>query len=242
MPASSTPIACSKSAALTRALNSIPHGYDRYTSGVVAREKIPALVKKLHERHAIGATPAQRIRRKKLGRANAVLVLYCPGDAVAGEDLGVSTGAWDGNLSGDKPGAQVGAFPAASKVHWLMLFTSGELGAHEQLRSVFAKPRLVWLGYELTRYAHSSRTRCTWRRPEETMRDLFAALEEHLSRRRWSDVEALLKSAARQPGFHGVRAQTWRLGQFARRFGYERELPELFYIRKVSQGERIPCS
>lgn len=74
------------------------------------------------------------------------------------------------------------------------------------------------------------------------MRDLFAALEEHLSRRRWSDVEALLKSAARQPGFHGVRAQTWRLGQFARRFGYERELPELFYIRKVSQGERIPCS
>lgn len=237
MPTATTPIARSKSAALARALNSIPHGYDRYTSGVVAQEKIAALVRKLHERHAIAASPAQRIRRKKLGQANAVLALYCPTGASDGHDTGASASTSASDLTGDKRGA----FEAPSKAHWLMLFTSGELGAHEELRSVFDKPRLVWLGYELTRYPYNGRTRCTWKRPEEAMRDIFALLEDRLKRRRWSDVEALLNSAARHPGFHGVRGQSWRLGVSARKGGYMGELPHLHYIRKVAQGDRVPC-
>lgn len=113
MPAM-TPIARSKTAALTRVVDSIPKGYHRYTCGVVRPEKAEQLARKLHQRHAIGATAAQRITRKKHGKANTLLVMYWP------------------------EGAQL--------VAWLMLFTDGNLDAHEQLHEITGKPRLVWLG------------------------------------------------------------------------------------------------
>jgi len=237
MPSPTTPIARSKTAALSRILNSVPHGYDRYTCGVIAPEKIPALVKKLHRLHAIAATPAQRIRRKKLGQANALLVLYCPDRSHAGNGMDAEAGAY----GGDSPGAHTSTFQVREKAQWLMLFTAGDLGAHEELRSVLDKPRLGWLGYELTRYAHNGRTRWTWKRPDEAMREIYGQLEDRLKRRRWGDIQVLLQNAARQPGFHGVRGQSWRLGEFARRSGYRGELPVLYYIRKVEQGERILC-
>lgn len=77
----STPIAHNKTAALSRVLDSIPKGYCRWTGGKVKPEKAIALAQKLHQRYGIGATPAQRLTRKKRGIANAVLVLYWPPDA-----------------------------------------------------------------------------------------------------------------------------------------------------------------
>jgi hypothetical protein len=64
-------------------------------------------------------------------------------------------------------------------------------------------------------------------------------LDELLKKRHWGAVNGLLSRAAAQPGSHGVRGQSWRLCQEARRRGYPDELPLLFYMSKVAHGERI---
>lgn len=76
-----TPIARNKTAALSRILDVIPRGYVRYTAGVVPAEKLLALANKFHRLYAIGATPAQRLNRKRDGVGNALLVIYWPPDA-----------------------------------------------------------------------------------------------------------------------------------------------------------------
>lgn len=129
--------------------------------------------------------------------------------------------------------------PDATKADWLMLFTAGELNANEKLCDVDERPRLSWLGYELSRHTSAGPARWTWRRPSDEMRDLHALLDEHLKRRTMNSVQELLERAARQPGFHGVREQTWRLCEEARRHGYQRELPPLYYLQKINHGERI---
>lgn len=208
MPAS-TPISRSKTAALARVIDSTPKGYHRFTSGTVKPEKALALAGKLHERHCIGATPAQRITRKKHGQANALLVMYWP----------------DG----------------AELVHWLMLFTSGELDSHEQLRDVTHKPRLEWLGYELVRHPTRGATSWTWRRPKGEMSEHYAMLAELLNKRQagQAGLADFLQRLANQPGFHGVREQTWSLFEEARRRGYSADMPHIFYQQKVSHGDRL---
>lgn len=73
-----TPIASSKTAALSRILDVIPRGYVRYTAGTVSAAKTLALANKFHRLYGIGATPAQRLTRKRNGLANALMVIYWP--------------------------------------------------------------------------------------------------------------------------------------------------------------------
>ena len=201
----STPIARSKTAALSRILDSIPKGYFRYTFGEVKTEHAERLVRKLHERHSIAATPAQRITRKKHGKANALLVMYWP------------------------EGTKV--------VHWLMLFTDGELDSPESLNEVTAKPRLEWLDYELVRHPNRGSTSWTWRRCKAEMAEHYAMLKEHLNKHHFGVVAEHLLRIANQPGFHGVREQSWALCQYARQHGYGGDLPHLFYVQKVRHGD-----
>ena len=162
-----TPLSRTHAAALSRVLDAIPRGYVRYTSGVVASAKLPALVSKFHRVHAVAATPAQRMTRKKQGKANAILALYQSKDA--------------------------------EMVLWLLLFTPGELGAHEVLKHVADKPRLSWLGYELSRHNYKESTRWTWRRPREAMQELYAALDAQLKQHHWRAVEQTLQKTPATP-------------------------------------------
>jgi hypothetical protein len=77
----STPVARSKTAALTRISDSIHKGYCRWTAGRVKTTKAEALARKFHERYGIGCSPGQRITRKAKGVANALLVMYWPPEA-----------------------------------------------------------------------------------------------------------------------------------------------------------------
>jgi hypothetical protein len=202
-----TPISRSKTAAMSRIIDSICKGYRLYCCGTVAADKAERLARKLHERHAIGATPAQRLMRKKRGKANALLVMYWP--------LG------------------------AAQVEWLMLFTIGQLDSQEHLCDATEKHRLGWLGYELVRYPIRGAASWTWRRPKIEMADHYALLDASLAKRHHDAVEFHLSRIANQPGFHGVREQSWALCQHARQHGYQGELPHLFYVQKISHGERL---
>ncbi|MEJ2794633.1 hypothetical protein WAE56_14575 [Iodobacter sp. LRB] len=206
MPAS-TPIASTKSAALSRVIDSIPKGYHKYTAGTVAPEKAERMIRRLHQRHAIGATPAQRITRKQHKRANAILCTYSPA--------------------------------ASGVVHWLMLFTEGELDSAELLRDVTDKSRLNWLGYELVRHPTRGATSWTWRRPKTEMAEHYTLLRDSLGKHHYGVVADHLQRIANQPGFHGVREQSWLLCQFARKYGYAGELPYLFYLQKIGHGDKL---
>jgi len=208
MPAS-TPIATSKTAALSRVLDGVSRGYTRYISGLTTADKAVVLANKFHKLYGIGCTPAQRLTRKTHGLANVLLVMYWP--------------------------------EGAAQVHWLLLVApgSGPIEEREKLLEVTGKPRLAWLGYELTRYGARGITRWTWRRPKAEMADWYALLGERLKRHDTGALLEILAAIANQPGFHGVREQSWTLCQFAVQQGYREELPFLYYVHKVSHGERL---
>jgi len=211
IPISPTPVA-----SLTRILDNIPKGYRRYTSGTIKANKIDALVDKFSRRHSIHISPTQRFNRKKKGRANALLTVYLP---PLKEDASVIT--------------------VSDAVPWLLQFTSGELDSHEVLADVTTKPRLQWLGYELVQHTFRGKTSWTWRRSKEEEEGLFGLLIEKCDRQQWREVERLLQSAASQPGFHGIREQTYRLCQAAQRRGYEDPIPHLYYMQKIKHGEPV---
>lgn len=66
------------------------------------------------------------------------------------------------------------------------------------------------------------------------MTQLYAELGEDLARRRYGMVEQALRRTANQPGFHGVRAQSYALVEYARARGYAGEVPRLY---AQSRGE-----
>lgn len=203
----STPIARSKTAALSRILDSVPKGYHRYSSNTVSAAKAETLANKFHSLYGIGCSPAQRLARKSKGLANAILTMYWPEGAV--------------------------------EVNWLLLATDGTGLESERLRLVDEKPRLNWLGYELVRHSSQGRTSWTWRRTREEMAELHALVAHQANAKHQKALEETLERIARQPGFNGVRAQSWALCQEARRRGYSGQLPHLFFLQKVSHGDRL---
>jgi len=258
----STPIARSKTSALTRVLDMIPRGYRFTTGGRCPVGKLDRLLSRFHARYGIGCSPAQRITRKRKGLANAVLVVYWPlaggvqevaQDAVL-EDESASDSA-SGLASASAP-ASPAARPdglaaeresgagAVTHVDWLLMVTdgSGPVWEEETLRSVEDKRRLQWLGYELVRHPARGKTSWTWRRPKADMEALYALLAEQANRKHWGAVAATLQRVARQPGFAGVREQSWMLIQEARRRGHQGEVPHLYFVQKVKHGERREIS
>lgn len=233
----STPIATSKTAALSRVLDSVPKGYIYYTSGTCTAGKAEKLAKKFHAQYGIGCTPAQRITRKKHGLANALLVLFWPSclESESASDVSPAEPPERGFA------APVSGLPMGTPVSWLLLVTegSGPVWESEKLRSVQEKPRLNWLGYELVRHTVRGKTTWTWRRTKEAMENLYQLLGEQLNRHHHSAVAETLERIARQPGFAGIREQSWQLCAFARQRGYDGPLPHLFYVQKVSHGERM---
>jgi hypothetical protein len=205
--AASTPIARTKSQALTRVVDVVNRGYIRWMAGTVAVPKAKGLVNKFHHLYGIGCTPAQRITRKKHGIANAVLVMYWP--------------------------------ESAERAEWLLLATAGEGLTGETLTDIADRRRLKFIDYELIRHAHDGRTRWTWRRPKSEMTEHHVLLAELASKKAWHGVTDLLARLANQPGFHGVREQTWALCQEARRRGFQGDLPHLYYMQKITHGERL---
>lgn len=129
--------------------------------------------------------------------------------------------------------------PESQDVHWLLLATDGNGLETEHLRTSREKPRLRWLGYELARYVSQDGVTWTWRRPREDMTDLHALIASQANLRHFSGLAETLERIARQPGFHGIRVQSWSLLQEAKRRGFEGELPRLFFVQKVCHGERL---
>lgn len=127
----------------------------------------------------------------------------------------------------------------AEQVEWLLMATAGKGLEKETMRDVEKKPYLIWLDYELVRHAKRGKVSWTWRRTKSEMRDLYALLTGQLNRHHYGAVIDTLERIARQPGFHGIREQSWQLCQYARQHGYDGDLPYLFFLQKVNHGDRL---
>ncbi len=242
----STPIASSKSAALARVLDSVPKGYRFYVAGKCPAERAIALARKFHLRYGIGCSPAQRITRRKRGEANTLLVMYWPAFGAEPGDSDMVADEFSERASGADEGT--GAAPAKrlpdDSVQWVLLATAGTgpVWEQESLQPLEEKPRLVFCGYEFVRRASRGRTTWTWRRTKEEMADWYALLGDQLARRQVSAAAQTLEMICRQPGFAGVREQGRELCLFARARGFKRDLPTLFFMQKISHGERMKLS
>jgi len=131
------------------------------------------------------------------------------------------------------------AQPGAPLVHWLVLCTEGEGFEGEQLTPIDKKPWLALAGYELVRHNDAGRLSWTWRRPKAQMAEHHNMLRHLCGSQRWVAVTSYLTALARQPGFHGVRGQSFTLCQEARKKGYTGELPPLYPMHKIPHGEPL---
>lgn len=122
---------------------------------------------------------------------------------------------------------------------WLLLATPGEGVESERLLPVQDKPRLTWIGYELVRQSSHGRAAWTWRRPRHEMAELYALIASQANLRHSNALGETLERIALQPGFRGVREQSWSLCEDARRRGFSGTLPHLFFLQKISHGERL---
>jgi len=132
--------------------------------------------------------------------------------------------------------------PGSPVVHWLILCTEGAGFDGEQLRPLEKKPWLQLAGYDLVRHNDAGKLSWTWRRPKKEMADHHAMLRHLCGAQRWDSVGQYLASVARQPGFHGVRGQTFELCLAAKRAGYAEDWPPLYTMRKVPHGEPLVLS
>lgn len=239
-----TPIAQSKTAALCRVLDAVPKGYHHFTAGTCAAGKAEKLARKFHTLYGIGFSPAQRITRKKQGLANAVLVLFWPPEAAPRLASDLEAGQATDLATAEAPVGGEAALPRETTISWLLLATDGAGAVHDQerLQSVLGASRLHWLGYELVRLSSRGRVSWTWRRTKSEMSDWYALLTDQLRRRNISAVTQSMQRISRQPGFSGVRQQSWDLCQFARSQGYVEPLPFLFHVQKVSHGQPLRVS
>lgn len=207
MKTRTTPIATTKTRALARVLGAVTHGYTRVCMGTVQPEKLSGLATKFDAVYGIANTKGQRVINRRAGRANTMLAVYNP------------------------PAEYL---VAGERLPWILIATEGEGVEAERWIPVADRP--VWMDYELCRHNAAGQVRWSWRRTKTEMTQLYAELGEDLARKRYGSVEQALRRISNQPGFHGVRAQSRALVEYACARGYTGEVPRLYYVSSVPHG------
>lgn len=249
-----TPIALTKTAALSRIIDAVNSGYIHYCTGQSPAQKLRQLACKFHALYGIGCSPAQRLTRKQKGQANTLFVAYCDAQTFRQSNslpLGQPAEGVADHQTGIKRDDEIAAIeeveiiemnwdqlPAESRVTWALLASDGEGPVHEReaLQCVTGKRRLHFAGYELLRHPVNGRTAWTFKRGQAEMDELYAVLDSQLKRHRHDQVAQTLLRISHQPGFHGVRKQSQHLLDYAVRCGFKGALPRLFYVQKVKHG------
>jgi hypothetical protein len=181
----------SKRAAMRILLETVQRGSRYWLSGTVAVGKALGFAEKMAKRYRADATQAQRAYAKSKKQANTTLVMFP-------EDV--------------------------STVRWWLLATPGKGAVHAEERLLDAhdrRGRLRWadqyeLVHELCPRSMGGGQRWTWCLTAPRHDALAAAMHELASAHgrepgRRDDLDALVQSLLRLPGFHGVRQQVLAL-------------------------------
>jgi hypothetical protein len=213
----STPVSTSKSAALSRVLGAVTHGYTRLCTGSVPPEKLAHLALRFHDLYGIAETKGRRVQRQQAGVANTQLAVYRP-----------------------RSGSPLDRMLEGERLPWILVATDGTGVEAERWTSALDRP--CWLGYQLCRHNDAGRVRWTWRLPPGEMKSTYAELTHWLTRHRYDEVSALLMRESRRPGFHGVRTQYFGLVATARQGGFVGDAPAMPFLQKIRHGEPLLIS
>lgn len=126
----------------------------------------------------------------------------------------------------------------AERVSWCLMATSGTgLEAEKDMKDALAE-KLVFEDYQLVRRAKDGRTTWTFKRTKAAMAAWVALVRDQAQKHHMGAVRDTLQRAANQPGFQGVREQTFTLIELARSLGFTGEAPHVYYMQKMTHGEK----
>jgi hypothetical protein len=181
-----------KTLLMQRLLDSVRHGYHRYTAGTVPAERALALCAKFDKRYGVALNVNQRNYRKKQGQGNARLLLA---------DL-------------DKNGTLHWFLLVSAGVH-----AANEM---ERLHDALNRgSRIRVTGYELLELTREKNkgggVRLTWRMTDEAFRTWHHSIRAVMRASRGAeDVTELVRSLYQTPGFGATRVQVGKLVAFLR--------------------------
>lgn len=188
MKASATPftdhfVFTKKTVYMQRIADLIGTGHIYYVQGIVAIEKAGFLAGKFDVRYEICQTKLQASRGRKAGKSSTRLLFLHP----AAE---------------------------ATELEWVLVhFPSETLDESEKWRSAL-QDRISVTGYELMRTTKPREPRpvWTWRYSRSRQEHLRNAIIQSIRERRDTDLEQLIHSIWRSPGFAGIREQVKKFG------------------------------
>lgn len=172
-----------KTLLMQRLVDWTTRGYFSWTSGIVSADRANALAEKFDAQYFVARRRGERLYARKTERANATFVLA---------DL-------------DKSG----------QLHWWLLVTAGTHPAYQLERLADSRERdgrIDLTGYEMLQLQNDRRNggkiRWTWRMTDETEAMWEASIRAVIrGRHPHEEVQQLIASLARMPGFHGIRGQ-----------------------------------
>ncbi len=180
-----------KTILMQRLLDSVAQGYHYFTAGQIPATKARRLAEKFAERYGTDRNANQRAYARRMGRANARLILYGP------------------------PGQRVLSWwllatPGEGPVH-----------AQERLQDAHDRHQRIRLDddYELTRYnnPHTGKPTWTWRMTRACIRRWHERLHQAATEHPGDQLmRQALYSLAHAPGFAGIRHQVGQLYGVAR--------------------------
>jgi len=184
------PVIVRKEALLQRIADYVRQGYVYHVSGTVAVHKAPALAQKFRDYYRVDLDRNARYRRKRLGQANAELLLYSAAD------------------------------PNAHLVWVLLVTNGLHPAHHaERLKDARERgQRLVVTGYELVRQPRhgSSAAAWTWRIEDEQVQTWRYRLKSLIRTHGDAELQRAWWSLTHAPGFSAIRKQTRGIMTFAK--------------------------
>ena len=189
-----------KTAYMQRISDLVRPGHSSYVQGRISFDKAGALIKKFEQRYSISRTKLEASRARRVGLSSTRLLLL----------------------------HQEGQ----TELDWILLHHRGdELDTNEKWRDAITD-RINLTGYELVRLTKPAEPRpvWTWRYSRLRYDDLRNEFIECIRQRRQRDLEQLINTTWRSPGFHGVREQVKKL----------RELIKAEWKRSRRSTEELP--
>lgn len=201
----------------------VSKGYFYYVEGNIQINKIAPFFMKMHEKYGVFNTNQQRYRKKLKGICSTKLLSWV-------------------NESKDT-------------LFWVLVCTEGEgdVKKSEDLKDFRnKKTRFKMTGYEMVQLSRVGLPPSwTWRMYETDKYSLQARIRDVIIRKNNRQMNKLIQSLVKAPGFRGVRSDVYELKKFAvsewkriRKDNTECPFSSIFkgYLGKYKAGERYPVS
>lgn len=170
-----------KTVFMQRVADKVRGGYNLYVQGSCTLEKAPHLFRKFSERYPLVVSKSTQDRRKTSNLNRYHWMAYFESDT--------------------------------QLVHWLLLLSPGAAPDTTETWRCPSAQRIKLTGYELVRLTRigSAKPAWSWRYTRERHDDLRNALVSAIRTRRDPELQKLMHSIWRSPGFSGIREQVKKM-------------------------------